>query len=223
MLLEVCAYNVQSCLVAAKAGAGRIELCSNPAEGGVTPSFGLIAYVMEQVPIPAYIMIRPRGGNYLYDAHDLAIMKKDIIRCREMGCKGIATGVQLANRRLNADVMRHIVDWAGDMEVTCHKVFDETPNAFEALDVLIAAGVRRVLTSGLQKTATDGATLLKQLVDYAQGRIVIMPGGSVRSANIAALASATGAAEFHSSAITERGGQLANEKEVIQLIKELNK
>lgn len=223
MLLEVCAYNVQSCLVAARAGAGRIELCSNPAEGGVTPSAGLIAYVIEQVPIPAYIMIRPRGGSYLYDAHDLAIIKKDIIRCREMGCKGIATGVQMADRRLNADAMARIVEWAGPMEVTCHKVFDETPNAFEALDVLIAAGVRRVLTSGLEKTATDGAPLLKQLVDNAQGRIVIMPGGSVRSGNVAALAAATGAVEFHSSAITERGGQLANEEEVKLLIKELNR
>lgn len=223
MLLEVCAYNVQSCLVAASAGAGRIELCSNPAEGGVTPSAGIIEYVLAHVPIPAYIMIRPRGGNFLYDTHDLAVMKKDIHRCRQMGCKGIATGVQLADGRLNADAMRHIVDWAGNMEVTCHKVFDGTPNAFDALDVLIAAGVRRVLTSGLRKTAADGAALLKQLVTYAQGRIVIMPGGGVRSGNIAALAAATGAVEFHSSAITERGGQLANETEVQLLIKELNR
>ncbi|GAA4470377.1 copper homeostasis protein CutC [Nemorincola caseinilytica] len=222
MVLEVCAYNIASCIIAGKAGAGRIELCVNPLEGGITPSFGLIEYVAEYVPIPAFPMIRPRGGSYVYDTHELAIMKKDILRCRDMGCKGIATGIQLPDGRLDADNMKRLVEWAYPMQVTCHKAFDVTPDAFAALDVLIAAGVSRVLTSGLRKTALEGADLLRQLVATADGRIVIMPGGSVRSSNIAQLAAATGAVEFHSSGILSMAmGQVANEDEVRKMVNEL--
>lgn len=222
MLLEVCAYNIQSCIIAARAGAGRIELCSDPLEGGITPSHGLIQYVAAHVPIPAYTMIRPRGGNYIYDAHELAIMKADILRCREMGIKGIAIGAQLADRQLDAENMKRFVEWAGPMEVTCHKVFDETPDAFAALDVLIAAGCRRVLTSGLRKTAAEGAAMLMQLVQYAAGRIIIMPGGGVRSSNIQELVVQTGAAEFHSSGIPSvAAGQIADEAEVRKMVNEL--
>lgn len=222
MLLEICAYNIQSCIIAARAGAARIELCTNPLEGGVTPSFGLIQYVAESVSIPAFTMIRPRGGSYVYDAHELQIIKKDILKCREMGIKGIATGIQLPDGRLDANNMKRITEWAYPMQVTCHKVFDETPDAFAALDVLIQAGFARVLTSGLKKTAMEGAATLKQLVDFAAGRIIIMPGGSVRSSNIAQLVALTGATEYHSSAITT-ATQIANETEVHNLINELNR
>lgn len=223
MVLEVCAYNITSCMIADNARAGRIELCVNPLEGGITPSFGLIEYVAEHVSIPAFPMIRPRGGSYVYDAHELAIMKKDILKCRDMGMKGIATGIQLPDGRLDADNMKRLVEWAGPMEVTCHKVFDVTPDAFAALDVLIAAGVKRVLTSGLRKTAMEGAELLRQLVQAADGRIIIMPGGSVRSSNIAQLAAATGAVEFHSSGIPSiADGHIANEDEVRKMVNELN-
>lgn len=224
MVLEVCAYNIQSCIIAGRAGASRIELCVNPMEGGVTPSIGMIEYVAEHVPIPAFTMVRPRGGSYLYDKDELAIIKKDIIRCREMGIKGIATGLQLQDKRLDAENLKRIAEWAYPMEITCHKVFDETPDAFEALEVLIAAGFTRVLTSGLRKTAMEGADMIKQLVEQANGRIIIIPGGSVRSSNVAELRARTGAVEFHSSAITSMAmGQVADEAEVTKLIHELNK
>jgi copper homeostasis protein len=225
MLLELCAYNLESCLIAEKAGAGRIELCSNPLEGGVTPSFGLIATAMERVAIPVYPMLRPRGGNFVYGADELEVMKKDILQCREMGCVGIATGVSLADSRLDADAMKQIVAWAYPMEVTCHKVFDRVPDAYEALDVLLAAGVTRLLTSGLERTALGGAQLIAEMKAYTQGRMVIMPGGGVRAGNLREIAEKTSAGEFHSSGILNMAvSQTADEYEVramVSVLKEI--
>src|SRR6185436_18070549 len=101
MLLEVCAYNIQSCIIAEHGGAGRIELCADPSDGGITPGAGLIRYALEQLSIPVFPMIRPRGGNFVYDKHELAIIQKDILFCKEAGCKGIATGAHLSNRRID--------------------------------------------------------------------------------------------------------------------------
>ena len=205
MILEVCAFNIQSCIVAEQAGAARIELCADPLEGGTTPSYGLIDYALANIKIPVFPMIRPRGGNFVYDKAELSIMKQDILQCRKMGCAGIATGVQMTAGRIDTNQMKRIVEWAYPMAVTCHKVFDTTPDAFESLEDLVTAGCARVLTSGLQKTAIEGAAVLAKLVEQAAGRIIIMPGGSVRSTNIAQLAKDTGAREFHSSGIISRG------------------
>ncbi len=218
MILEVCAYNIQSCIVAEKAGANRIELCMDPAVGGTTPSYGLIEYVLEQLTIPAYPMIRTRGGNFVYDADELAIMKKDILACRELGCPGIATGIQLKNGRIDIENLKRIVEWAHPMAVTCHKVFDATPDAFEALEDVIATGCSRILTSGLRKTAVEGMDVLKQLVVEAGNRIIVMPGGGVRSGNIGELIKGTGALEFHSSGLVAKAGNFVADEEEIKLM-----
>ena len=219
MILEVCAFNIQSCLIADKAGAARVELCADPLEGGTTPSYGLIQYALAHTNIPVWPMIRPRGGSYVFDDAEMAIILKDILVCRELGCPGIVTGVQLANGKIDTVQMKHIVDIAYPMMVSCHKVFDETPDAFEALDGLIEAGCVRVLTSGLQKTALEGAPLLAKLVKHSAGRITIMPGGTVRSNNIASLARVTGAQEFHSSGVISRGlVNFSDEAEVRQMV-----
>jgi copper homeostasis protein len=204
MLLEVCAYNIQSCIIAQKAGAGRIELCADPTAGGVTPSWGLIQYALESIEIPLFPMIRPRGGNFVYDADELSIMKKDILMCRDLGCKGIAVGIQLSSGLMDVENMKRVVEWAGEMEVTCHKAFDRTPNAEDALEAIIAAGCKRVLTSGLAKTAIDGVGILQQLMQQSAGRIIVMPGGGVRSTNIAELATRIKTAEYHSSGIIQQ-------------------
>ena len=215
MIIEICAFNIQSCFIAEKGGADRIELCSDPLQGGTTPSYGLIAYALEHVSIPVFPMIRPRGGSFVYDADELALMKKDILTCRELGCPGIATGVQLPDGRINTEQLKQIIEWAYPMTVTCHKVFDAVPDASEALEAVIAAGCGRVLTSGLQKTALGGAALLSQLVVQAAGRIIVMPGGGVRSSDIAQLVRETGAKEFHSSALVSKGtNHIADEHEV---------
>ena len=130
-------------------------------------------------------------------------MKRDILACRELGCPGIVTGVQRNDGSLDGERMKRLVDLANGMEVTCHKVFDGVPNVEEALETLVEAGCARVLTSGLQANAMEGARTIKQLVARSAGRIVVMPGGGVRAANIAELIAATGAVEYHSSAITD--------------------
>jgi copper homeostasis protein len=223
VILEICAYNIQSCIAAENAGASRIELCTDPLQGGATPSFGVIQYVLENLSIPVFPMICHRGGRYTYDADDLIIMKKDIIACRQLGCKGIATGVLSLDGTIDGDSLKSIVEWAYPMEVTCHKAFDITPDAFAALETIIDAGCKRILTSGLKKTAMEGAATIAQLITQAAGRITIMPGGSVRSSNISDLAKQTSATEFHSSGITSSKDFISDEREISVMVAILKK
>jgi copper homeostasis protein len=198
--LEVCSFNIQSCVIAQAAGAARIELCDNPADGGTTPSYGTIKAVKEKVTIPVYPIIRPRGGNFFYSNEEWQIMQADIIMCKQLGCDGISIGIQKQNGDLDTDAMKRIAALAYPMGVTCHRVFDRVPDPFAAVEALINCGCERILTSGQEATAIDGAILLQQLVAHAANRISIMPGAGVREHNLAALITATGAYEFHTSA-----------------------
>jgi copper homeostasis protein len=199
-ILEVCAFNIQSCLIAEKAGAARVELCDNPVEGGTTPSYGAIKQVRDKISILLYPIIRPRSGNYLYNEDEYEIIKKDIQICRELGCNGISVGTQNINATINVEMLKRIVEWAGPMGVTCNRAFDGTPDPFRALEDIIEAGCERILTSGQKTAAPDAGELLGRLVKQAAGRIIIMPGAGVKSANIKRLAEETNATEFHSSA-----------------------
>jgi len=222
-MLEVCAYTIQTCRVAEAGGAARIELCANAAEGGVTPGYGTIKHVIEHVGIPAYVMIRPRGGNFIYDADELAIMYRDIAVCRELGCPGIVAGILRHDKTVDTEAMLRIVELAGPMKVTFHKAFDRTPDAQKALEDVIATGCERILTSGLMPTATEGAELLQRLQRQAGSRIIIMPGGGVRSGNIVQLAAETGCREFHSSCLTSRSeGYIADKEEVLAIVRQLS-
>lgn len=220
--LEICAYNIQSCFAAAEAGASRIELCSSPAEGGVTPGYGTIQYAIENISIPVYVMIRPRGGNFIYDTAELSIIYKDIFKCRQIGCPGIVTGILNQDGNIDTEEMKKIVELSYPMGVTFHKAFDTISDPFAALEQLIDAGCERVLTSGLQPTATEGAGLLADLVAAAGERIIVMPGGGVRSANITTLEEVTKAKEFHSSALVpgDTSG-IANIDEVMNMVRTL--
>lgn len=219
MLLELCAYNIQSCLIAEKAGAGRIELCADPTAGGTTPGAGLVSYCLERLSIPVFPMVRPRGGDFHYDADEIEIMKRDIRLLREMGCKGIATGCHTIGKKIDSELLSRIVEWAGPMEVTCHKVFDRTPEAAEALDAVIASGCSRILTSGLAATSAEGTDTLAMLRRAAGERIIIMPGGGVRSGNLEALVRLTGCSEYHSSGIVKADGNfLASIEEVTTMV-----
>lgn len=200
IILEVCAFNIQSCLVAEKAGAARVELCDNPADGGTTPSEGTITRARQRIGIELYPIIRPRGGNFWYDEDEFDIIRRDILRCKEIGCDGISTGVHLENGEIDIERMKRIVEWAYPMGVTCHRVFDRTPDPFLALEALIDCGCERILTSGQANSAPQGIPLLAQLVQQANGRILIMPGAGVRAVNIVDLIKGTGATEFHTSA-----------------------
>jgi copper homeostasis protein len=238
MLLEVCAFNIQSAVIAQKAGAARVELCDNPPEGGTTPSYGTIKATRENISIALYPIIRPRGGNFYYDDEEFAIIKQDILLCKQLGCDGISTGVQKLNGEIDTDKLKRIVEWAYPMGVTCHRVFDAAPDPFKALEDIIDCGCERVLTSGQKAAAPDGAELLAKLVQQSADRITIMPGAGVRSSNIEQLIRETGATEFHTSArmpapdpvtyinpaIADRGSfYIANEEELRKILSIMNK
>lgn len=200
MVLEVCAFNIQSCIIAQKVGAVRVELCDNPVEGGTTPSHGTILQVRDSVTIELYPIIRPRAGNYFYDDNEMAIIKKEINFCKMAGCDGISVGVQLKTGEIDSERLKRIVEWAYPMGVTCNRAFDATPEPYKALEEIIACGCERILTSGQKSAAPEGHELLARLVEYADERIIIMPGAGVRSANIEKLMQQSGATEFHTSA-----------------------
>lgn len=200
MLLEVCAFNLQSSIIAERVGAKRVELCENPADGGTTPSYGTIKQTREKIGISLYPIIRPRGGNFFYDEDEFAIIKQDILLCKQLGCDGVSTGVHLQNGEIDTERLKRIVEWAYPMGVTCHRVFDATPNPFKALEEIIDSGCERILTSGQKSAAPEAIDMLANLVQRADGRIIIMPGAGVRSSNIEALMKDTGATEFHTSA-----------------------
>lgn len=199
-ILEVCAFNIQSCIIAERAGAARVELCDNPIEGGTTPSYGTIKQAREKISIALYPILRPRSGNYFYDADEYEIIKKDIAVCKEIGCNGISVGSSTITAEIDTEWLKRIVDWASPIGVTCNRAFDATPDPFKALEDIIDCGCERILTSGQKSAAPDAGEILAKLVRQARGRIVIMPGAGVKSSNIARLKKESGAREFHSSA-----------------------
>ena len=197
---EVCANSVESCLAAQRGGADRVELCAAIPEGGTTPSFGAIAYARHNLDIKLNVIVRPRGGDFLYSPIEVATLLADIDTLRPLQVDGIVTGALTADGDIDLRLMEAVMDAAQGIPVTFHRAFDRCRRPQEALEQLISLGVKRVLTSGQQPTALEGATLLRQLVDQAAGRIIIMPGCGVRANNIAQIEAATGAKEFHTSA-----------------------
>ncbi len=201
MTLEICCYNLQSCHIAQQAGAHRIELCASPHEGGTTPSYGMLAIAISQLTIPIFPMIRPRGGNFIYTPHEVEAMLLDIQTCKNLGYQGIVAGCLTPHGTIDVPLMSRIVQHAHPMSVTFHKAFDRTTNPLLSLQDVIDTGCTRLLTSGGAATATLGLPMLQQLITAAAGRITIMPGGGVRSSNLAALRAALPTTQFHSSGI----------------------
>lgn len=198
-LFELCAFNIQSCIIAEKLGAYRVELCDNPVEGGTTPSYGHIKRTREKISIKLYPILRPRCGNYFYDEDELAIIKQDIAVCKELGCDGISIGVQKINGEIDIDTLKEFVELAYPMRVTCNRAFDATPDPFKALEDIIEAGCERILTSGQKSGAPEAGELLGKLVQQAGERITIMPGAGITASNIKQLMEESGAKEYHGS------------------------
>lgn len=197
--LEVIAFTLESCRTIQASGAHRIELCDNAAEGGTTASYGMIRAAREMVTIDLFPIIRPRGGDFLYSDEEFAIMKQDVALCRQLGCDGVVLGLLTRDGRIDVKRTVQLVELAYPLEVTFHRAFDHCADPFEALEQLVQIGCQRILTSGQQKTAPEGAGLIAQLVKAAEDRIIVMPGSGVRAGNIKELAEQTGAREFHSS------------------------
>ncbi|MEO5592131.1 MAG: copper homeostasis protein CutC [Chitinophagaceae bacterium] len=198
--LEICCYNYQSCIIAAQAGANRIELCADAAEGGTTPGFGTIKLVKEKAGMDVYPIIRPRGGDFFYTEDEFLMMKSEILLCRDLGCEGVVIGMLKQDGTVDKEHCKQLVAFAYPMSVTFHRAFDRAINPFEALEDIIQTGCERILTSGHKPGALEGAPLLDELIRQANDRIIIMPGSGIRAANIVEVAKKTGAIEFHSSA-----------------------
>lgn len=198
--LEIIGFTIDGCIRAQHAGATRIELCDNPSDGGTSPSYGFIKSAREVLHIPIYCMIRPRGGDFLYSDTEIAIMKKDIAACIELGCDGVVFGLLNDNGTVDKKNTAELVRLAYPMGVTFHRAFDRVKDPMQSLEDIIDTGCERILTSGLMPAAPEGAGLIAALIELADNRIIIMPGSGVRADNIVELAKKTGATEFHSSA-----------------------
>ena len=199
-LLEIAVFNIQSALLAAKAGADRIELCENAFDGGTTPSFGILKTIREKISIPVFPIIRTRGGDFLYTDDEFTVMQKDVLLCKQLGFDGIVIGFLNKDASVDTERTKRLVDLAYPLDVTFHRAFDRTKDALKSLDDIINCGCQRILTSGQMQNAIDGKDLIKKLIEQADERIIIMPGSGVRSSNIKEIADYTVAVELHSSA-----------------------
>lgn len=200
MLLEIAVFNIQSAIIAAASGANRIELCDNAADGGTTVSYGTLKTIKEKITVPVFPMIRPRGGDFLYSYEEFEVMRKDVLLCKSFGFEGVVFGLLNTDGTIDVKRTAQLVELAYPLEVTFHRAFDHAVNPLEALEKIIDCGCTRLLTSGQMPYAMEGKVLIRQLIEQADERIIIMPGSGVRSNNITELATITGATEFHSSA-----------------------
>ena len=200
MKLEICANSVQSALNAQEGGAQRIELCCNLEAGGVTPSAATIQLARKWLAIEVFVLIRPRIGNFCYSDVEFETMLKEILFCREQEVDGVVFGVLKEDGTIDVDRNAILVEAARPMQVTFHRAFDCIPNASEGLEQLIQLNFDRVLTSGQQATAISGKETIRQLIQQASDRIVVLPGSGLNASNTKDFIDYTGAKEVHLSA-----------------------
>jgi copper homeostasis protein len=200
-ILEICANSAVSCVEAEAGGAARVELCASIPEGGVTPGFGEIKMALELTGgIDINIIVRPRGGDFLYSEAEVGSMLYDIEMAKGMGLHGVVFGCLTREGDIDVSLLRRLMRAADPLSVTFHRAFDVCRDPFAALEQIIDCGCDRVLTSGQESDAVKGIPLIAELVERAGNRIIVMPGCGVRPDNIARIALETGAREFHTSA-----------------------
>jgi copper homeostasis protein len=196
-ILEACVETLEEARAAEAGGAERVELCANLAEDGTTADEGLLRESIGTLAIPVFAMVRPRPGSFVYSAGELAVMQAQVARARDLGARGIVTGVLTSASEVDVPAMRVLIAAAGSLPVTFHRAFDRVGDRSRALEMSIDLGVSRVLTSGGAATAVDGAAEIRRLVEQAAGRITIVAGGGVRAHNVDTLIAMTGVAEVH--------------------------
>ncbi|MCX6251044.1 MAG: copper homeostasis protein CutC [Bacteroidetes bacterium] len=197
MILEACVNSAISAIEAQKGGAERIELCENMHDGGITPSTGTIVFARKHLRIPIFVMIRPRGADFLYSDEEFGIMEEDVKMAKQLGADGVVAGILKPDGSIDTDRMQKLIELASPMGFTCHRAFDMTTDPLKALDDLIRLGVDRILTSGQSDDALQGAPLIRELILRAGKKITIMPGHGIKEHNLAQIVHATGAEEFH--------------------------
>ena len=202
VLLEICVTSLDYAIAAQRAGADRIELCSDLECGGVTPSIRLMKAARERLRIPVHVLIRPRPGNFVYSAREFSAMHQAIQTAKELKMDGIVVGVLDRNSRIDIDRTRQLVELARPLPVTFHRAFDETCSWQDSLEAVIQTGAVRLLTSGGRPKATEGLSTLARLVKAAGSRLSVMPGSGITPANVVRVVRATSAREVHGSLLT---------------------
>lgn len=199
-VFEKCVGNYSEAEEAEVLGADRIEFCDNLIEGGTTPSYGNIKKVINTVKIPAMVIIRPRGGNFEFSKDEADIMIEDIRMCKELGAYGVVIGA-LKENEIDLELTKRLIEEAKPMKITFHMAFDEIEDKKKAIDELVDLGVDRILTKGGTEDAMAGKDVLKELVEYANDRIIVMPGKGVNKENRDYLLEYTGAKEIHGTKV----------------------
>jgi copper homeostasis protein len=197
MLIEACVDSVESAVAAEQGGAARVELCADLLEGGITPSAGTIARTRDEISIGLHVIVRPRGGDFLYSDTEHAVMLGDIETSKRLGADGVVIGTLVADGDVDVARTRELVEAARPMSVTFHRAFDMTQDPFASLDLLVELGVDRVLTSGQEDSALAGLDVIRDLVSIAGDRIIVMPCGNIHEKNVEKIVRETGARELH--------------------------
>lgn len=211
--LEIACFNLQSAIVAQQNGADRVELCADMSVGGTTPDIEIAKLARTELSIDLNVMIRPRGGNFVYTDEEFKQMKAEIALFKKMGVDGFVFGILDEDGSVNKWQNKELVELANPLPCTFHRAFDEATAVFQSLEEVIECGFKTILTSGQGKNSVEGIAVLEELVMRAKDRIIIMPGGGVRSSNVALLKEKTNAVFYHSSAIVD-GSENANADEV---------
>lgn len=197
VLVEACVDSVESALAAERGGAGRLELCADLHDAGTTPSAGMIEACVARVSIPVFVIVRPRGGDFVVSAAELDVMRRDVRHARELGARGVVIGALTPAGAIDEAMVAALVEEARGLAVTFHRAFDQSRELGRSLETLIALGVGRVLTSGGAATALEGAGSIAALVRQGGARIAVMAGGGVRESHVGELVARTRVREVH--------------------------
>lgn len=217
MIFEVCVETVAGALAAEEGGAQRIELCSALSLGGLTPSLGLVSEVVQQVKLEIWVLIRPRGGDFCYTSTEISVMESDLRAVKGTGIRGFVLGALLPDGSLDLDALQILLSAAHPNPVAFHRAFDHCVDRSLALEQLVSLGFQRILTSGGASNAREGRHEIHRLLQQAQGRITLMPGGGITPTNIAEIARHTQAQEFHFSARVRRESPMLYRNLAVQM------
>lgn len=220
--LEIACFNLRSAIIAQESGVDRVELCDGIALGGITPNSEMVAKARQALTIDLNVMIRPRGGNFVYSDSEFEQMKAEIVAFKKYNVNGFVFGILNENNTINIEQNTELVQLAHPVSCTFHRAFDEVLDAFKALEDVIECGFKTILTSGQAPNVMEGSHRLAELVSKSKNRITIMPGGGLRSSTIETLQQLTKASYYHSSAITD-GSETANAIEMERLLHHLKK